>query len=258
MHADAGVAFSGGGIIALLASMCQMRALTQVLSAGAQPPLAATSGGIAGLVLHASAGGNLSFPPSWSPVDYGPKAHEALAHRYHSDGPWFGAVTDLLLGNHESAPLANGGGWWKALLGDIARLYGLNPTALHAPDRLTATLSLLRASSAPLQRDAAGVMRNVSGNLIPAEWRPTDGMLRPVGAGANVGPPAMPLASVIETLADATSFWAAPLVESPIAFALLRGALPRLPPPHDDFLLVDGLERSMEPEKPSWVPMSPA
>ena len=99
MPGTTGVAFSGGGIIAMLASTCQLRALLELVPNATSSELGATSGGIAGSVLMATmgSGANLSFPPSWSPASYGPDAHEVLSQRFRdASRPWFAAITDAL------------------------------------------------------------------------------------------------------------------------------------------------------------------
>ena len=236
----AGIAFSGGGIIAMLASACQLQALQQLVPNITSHEICATSGGIVGSVLMAST--KLGFPPSWSPSDYGTDAASTLSQRFHSDGaPWVAAVTDLLQPLMSSTAMAmpNSSHWWEDVLGLIGHMYGLQPAELRAYETMTATVTILRESLAPLQRDSAGLLPNATGNLIPSTWHPSDGYLRTFGSGAAVGPSAQPV-PILTALAYGTSFWAASLLESRILYEHLSGLLPSLPPPDDSFLLVDG------------------
>jgi len=254
--APPGIAFSGGGIIALLASMCQLQALEErfpnITSGNAL--LAATSGGIAGAVLHASAAERLGFPPSWAPEDYGSDAHTVLSTRFEQpgvhDSAWFGAIVDLLdlapnftevarsssRRRRSSSSSAEAGAWWEAVLAVATRHYKLDPAALTTPPGLVTTTSLLRSAAAPIDRAPSGVLLNASGNFFPAEFLPAAGTLRVVGATARQGPPALSPVGVLQGTAYATSFWAAQLLESSAAFMLAQGLLPQT----DGFFLLDG------------------
>jgi hypothetical protein len=253
MSAPPSIALSGGGIIAMLSSMCQLAAIDSIVpNSTARAAITATSGGIVGSVLTASAVGRLAFPPSWSPADYGADAHAVLAQRFTqpgvADSVWFGNIIDVLLASPElidpragarawrrGAPSAN---WWTDVLALLARLYKLDGAELRVPPDFRAAVSLLRAAAAPIDRDASGVLRNVTGNLLPAEWTPASGHLAAVGATAGRGPPAMEGVDVLSGLSYATSFWAAALLEDALAYRTLGGLLPRTP--GGGFLLVDG------------------
>ncbi len=281
------LALSGGGIIALVSSVCQLHALEEMFPDRHLPTtsqIGATSGGIVGGVLHATAHGRLGFPPSWLPKDYGNgTAHKELSQRYKipgmKDSVWFGAITDVLdplqaaarpaeassssssSGDGDAASIggsatARGGAWWTDVLAVAARLYGLRGSGFQRPPNIFTTISLLRDAAAPLDRTPAGVLRNASSNLFPAEIVSATapaaesvggggggggGVLRVVGSTSKDGPPPVDVADVLTATAYATSFWAAPLLESKLAYELVgKALLPRYPPPHDGFFLLDG------------------
>ena len=232
----------------MLASMCQLQALDQFFpqrNVSTQTLMGATSGGILGGVLRATAGGRLG--PSWQPRDYGSgTAHKELTKHYKidvKDSAWFGAITDVL------APLIaqtheQGGEWWLDVLGVASRLYNIDGAALQHPSNLITTVTMLRASTAPLDRTPEGVLRNATNNLFPGEITMGHGggggTMRAVGATAHTGPPPLALPDVLTAASYSTSFWAAPILESPWLYALAGQLLPRYPPPNEQFLLLDG------------------
>lgn len=239
----AGLAFSGGGVIALLASMCQLAALQELVPNITAFEIGATSGGITGAVLMAStnSGSDLTFPSSWSPSSYGANASTLLSQKLRNgSAPWFAAVTDVLEPLSASPDRTGLSDWWQTVLGALTRLYGLSPSDLRGYPTLSATTSLLRKSAAPLKRDPSNVLINASHDLIPAIWRPADGMLTPMGSGAVDGPAPQPTPSTLRAISDATPFWAASLLESASLDKLLGGLIPSLPPPNDGYLLLDG------------------
>ena len=241
MPSTGGVAFSGGGVIAMLASACQLRALEQLVPNVTSHEISATSGGIVGVVLMRSTASRLGFPPAWSPSDYSGNVSSQLSQRFRTGGtPWFAAVTDVLeplLAEQRRSSVNSS--WWSDILVVVARLYRLQPDELRGYDRMTMTVSMLRKAAAPLDRDAAGVLQNATGNLIPSVWHPADGVLRPIGTGAASAPSPQPM-PLVTAMAAGTAFWAASLLESRILYDLLGGLLPSLPPPNDQFLLLDG------------------
>lgn len=268
-EATAGIALSGGGIIAMLSSMCSLKALEEIMgpAAVAGIPVAMTSGGTVGSVLYATKGANLSFPPSWRPADYDEQALERLSQRFagnSSGSVWFAAITELFLGDSTrlaaaAALLSPAGGllshaadpavmlnplrenWWADALAAAALLYKTRASELVARPGATGTVTLLRAAAAPLQRDpATHVMLHPPGALFPAEWHPATASIVPVGATAPAAPPPLTAVSNLDAVAWSTSFWAASILESPALFALAGRLVPRAPKPHDDFILVDG------------------
>ena len=150
----AGLAFSGGGVIALLASMCQLAALQELVPNITAFEIGATSGGITGAVLMAStnSGSDLTFPSSWSPSSYGANASTLLSQKLRNgSAPWFAAVTDVLEPLSATPDRTGLSDWWQTVLGTVARLYGLSPSDLRGYPTLSATTSLLRKSAAVSQ-----------------------------------------------------------------------------------------------------------
>ena len=96
------LALSGGGVIAMLSSLCTLHAIHQHFPQLSNQSLfiGATSGGIIGSMLHATSRESLGFPPSWHPRDYGSDAHLSLKQRYKVTGrrssSWMGAIVDVL------------------------------------------------------------------------------------------------------------------------------------------------------------------
>mmetsp|Transcript_30723 Transcript_30723/g.67282 ORF Transcript_30723/g.67282 Transcript_30723/m.67282 type:complete len:236 (-) Transcript_30723:1340-2047(-) len=154
-----GIALSGGGVLALLAGLCQLEALDQVLQLSQRPLVAATSGALLAAVLRDNK--NLTYPPHWVPRHYNSTAHMILSERFGSSrSPWFAQIQRLLdplsvdrTPHNESAELGNiftDGRWWEMLLGLATETYGVQPSHLHSVRRLIGTLTLLRATSLPV------------------------------------------------------------------------------------------------------------
>ena len=224
----------------MLASMCQLQALEQMAPGRSleNVTIGATSGGIIGTSLYHTAGPQLGFPPSWMPSELGSDAHLKLKERY---GPvWMGAIVDVLQPLFaDSEPLAKreSRNWWTATLAIAARLYGTKGSSLVMPKNLVATVTLVRESIAPLRRDQFGVVLNATTNLLAAEIHGVDGMLRVVGESSQVVPPLDLSGDTITATAYGTSFWAAPILESQLAFESLKRLLPV---PYHGFLPMDG------------------
>lgn len=244
--APVGVAFSGGGVTAFLASMCTLQALQGISPPGAafngtNYTVALASGGTLGNLLYNSApAGRLRFPPSWRPEDY---SYARLASKFANetapspDNVWFGAINNVVPGADQPAPGvrtaaaagsrahawttsvgANGtdGEWWVDALEVALQLYRMRGSELRGgPRPMVAGVGLVRMSAAPLQRRSTdGTMVNASLNLLPAEADLASHTLRVVGNGTAVGPPAYTGRDALEVASMSAAFWATELMES--------------------------------------------
>ena len=256
-----GLAWSGGGLTGFFASMCATVALRQLSPPGAMYnssalPVAVNSGGTLGTILMANAPpGRLRFPPSWDPASYN---FSSLSSKFKGgkdtgSSVWFAAIDNLIPSQHAKATAAattssrntSSSNWWLDALDVALGVYGLKQPLRAGSQPLTAGLSLLRQSAAPIKRDVrSGVMLNVPGNLIPGEVDLNAGVLTAVGNGSAGFHPASGI-GVLEGGSLSSAFWAAPIVElaSGLEFDAAKSALitvPGQPTTGSSFFALDG------------------
>ena len=213
------------------------------------------SGGTLGAILMANAPpGRLRFPPSWDPASYN---YSSLSSKFQDGSDpngsvWFAAIDNLIPSQpleKDTAGIAAAArglsnGWWVDALDVALGVYGLKQPLHAGPQPLTAGLSLLRQSAAPIKRHkGSGVMLNAAGNLVPGEVDLNAGVLTAVGNGSAGFRPTSGI-GVLQGGSFSSAFWAAPIVElaSKLEFDVAKHALITAPgqPPGDGFFALDG------------------
>eukprot|EP00658_Telonema_sp_P-2_P027099 TRINITY_DN21002_c0_g1_i1.p1 TRINITY_DN21002_c0_g1~~TRINITY_DN21002_c0_g1_i1.p1 ORF type:complete len:225 (+),score=62.30 TRINITY_DN21002_c0_g1_i1:76-750(+) len=174
--AEVGVAYSGGGITAFLASMCTQRALDQI----ARPPpnsrtISTVSGGTLGYALYVNGTAPYAFPAaSDSLAELRSSSLEQLSSRESSGSSpiWFGSILGLLPERHPAvaSQWTNRSNWWERLLSVAGELsYHVDFGALDPGEQpFVANFGLMLQSALPTQRNrTTGAIPDAAQVLFP-------------------------------------------------------------------------------------------
>ena len=260
-----GAAFSGGGLTAFIETVCTLEALAQSPDAARWTSndwtAAVNSGGTLGYILAQSLSAEaLVYPPFYTMNSL---TYDALSQKYEGNASqkWFAEVLDVVpsitarrteAAWWEQLGKSNGAGWWETALETALLAYGLKGDQVRGGARpVVAGLSVLRASSAPIQRRNSGpnigTMRYALGsggraNLLPGEYDFASGLVSVRGNSSSAWATTLPF-SAIAGGSFSSAFWGVSIVEmSKIEYALSKGFLIDLPAGAggDAFYALDG------------------
>lgn len=224
--AGVGVAYSGGGITGVLASMCAHHTLESLgLPGFANATFSTASGGTLGFLIHQS---TAAAAAPRRPVDWPPplsarltleQMRSSAVPRGHS---WWAAASRYIPNATEAR---NGGpGWWQDVMSTAFLLgYGVRDAdvTVGAARMLAINVAVVRASGCPLARNAStGVARDAASAIRHAAVEASAGVpLRVrVAGGPQLARSSTRNLSLVVGAAWSTAFWAAPLVESRLAY----------------------------------------
>ena len=231
-----GIAYSGGGLTGLLASMCTHHTLTELFpDLETNATFSTASGGSLGFLVHQSthaetANVRVVYPPTLSTRLTLEQMSSSTVARGSS---WWAAaalyipnvtsVHQLTIAAHQQFAGNRNGVWWQDVLSTMLRLgYGVQAdTATVGNATVAFNVAALRAAGCPIQRNAtSGVMRHASTFLRHAvvEASPSHALLRVHVTG---GPQLLideSRLSLLEAGAWSSAFWAAALVENRVAY----------------------------------------
>ena len=234
---ERGIAYSGGGLTALAATMCTHRSLVDQIPSAAEALVSAASGGSLGYLLHQSTldsdhNGTLEYPPPLSAnVTYEQLCTDRAAVSGHV---WWGNALKYVpdvnnsraaLGVASARATAN---WWRDVMHAAFYVgYGVAEDQMGAALGLhdfTMGATLVRASGCPLVlNSSSGVALGSNESLRHVRFRAR--RVRGGGApeidvglarGGQLGGGPFTL---LDGVAWSTSFWAASIVESGAAYA---------------------------------------
>ena len=227
-----GAAFSGGGLTAFIETLCTLEALAESPGAARWTSndwtAAVNSGGTLGYMLAQSLSAGVLVYPPFSAM--GKLTYTALSQKYEgaASQKWFAEVLDVVPSimartrAEREVGKSSGAGWWETALETALLAYGLKGDDIHGGVRpAVAGLSVLRASSAPIQRRdtgaTTGVMRYALGaggraNLLPGEYDFASGLVSVPGNSSAAWASATPF-SAIQGGSFSSAFWGVSIVE---------------------------------------------
>ena len=242
------VAFSGGGIPALVSAMCVERALDEYVpewDSSKSTTISTVSGGSAGHAIYSNARAKVSFPDLER--GFGMKLEELqktldpprsdaeqiymlqVNHLIESLG--IGSIAKLILalfkyaGNHKN--------WWSNIM-DLMITFPYNITHAVAPgENWIAGFSAIKKDKCPLSLDKNGDMKSLdaTAGLIPstATTRPDGSVaIEAHGAFAGAFSDAQNNVTFQDILGFSTAFWVSNVVDNRVPFWTLQWTLSQL------------------------------
>ena len=258
-----GVGWSGGGITAIMCTICMQSSLdghtNEIIRTGfANANMATVSGGSLGHALYGSAAERM-FIPSYAELVHSNVSYDALTKKGTSTAApvWFGEVLNYipyalnldsllaLLRTLGVLPSIIGKpNWWGLVVADLFKQgYGVDPAAVRFRGNDTFVhFALLAASSCPVSFHDDFTIKPASvanASLASAVFSASAGSVDLYGAGTTGGHTtiAEPIAA-IDAIGASSSFWNAGIVSSALGMATLKGWL-------NAYTITDGATRSM-------------
>ena len=259
-----GVGWSGGGITAIMCTICMQSSLeghtNEIIRTGfANANMATVSGGSLGHALYGSAAERM-FIPSYAELVHSNVSYDALTKKGTSTAApvWFGEVLNYipyalnldsllaLLRTLGVLPSIIGKpNWWGLVVADLFKQgYGVDPAAVRFKGNDTRVhFALLAASSCPISFHDDFTIKPASvanASLASAVFSASAGSVDLYGAGTTGEGHttiAEPIAA-IDAISASSSFWNAGIVSSALGMATLKGWL-------NAYTIAEGATRSM-------------
>lgn len=228
-----GLAFSGGGITGLLASLCVLNSMNQTYPGllsreDGSLLLSTSSGGSIGTGLYTNAGDKMYFPAYSPDITYA----EAKEENTSSSSPyWFGRVLEYLPSYKQSVKVGpTERGWWIDVIDTAFYVgYGVHDYNI-IPGRLPwyANFGLMVQKACPISRDSSGIYKDAKDNLRMAVREMVEGVITPDLPSTNV--------TALDAMSYSSSYWAASIIENRAEYDVLKHTLEQ----NSDYYFTDG------------------